>query len=160
VTVINSLQGTLDRSRGIEAEVTWSPMDNWQVYASGAMNDIRVTQVPKGVEVFLGSHPEATVKALFNLWTRYSFTSDALKGWWVGGGFNHTGKKAQRTNNPKLFLPAETLWNSAVGYDWKQNGRPMNLALNWQNMEDIEYFPANQQRGLPGRAVLSLTTKF
>ena len=44
------------------------------------MNDIRVTQVPKGVEVFLGSHPEATVKALFNLWTRYSFTSDALKG--------------------------------------------------------------------------------
>ena len=160
VTVINSLQGTLDRSRGIEADVTWSPMDNWQVYASGAMNDIRVTQVPKGVEVFLGSHPEATVKALFNLWTRYSFTSDALKGWWVGAGFNHTGKKAQRTNNPKLFLPAETLWNSAIGYDWKQNGRPMNLALNWQNMEDIEYFPANQQRGLPGRAVLSLTTKF
>ena len=36
----------------------------------------------------------------------------------------------------------------------------MNLARNWQNMEDIEYVPANQQRGLPGRAVLSLTTKF
>ncbi len=159
-TVVNSLQGTLDRSRGIEAEITWSPMDNLQIYASGAINDVRVVQVPRGVEVFLGTHPEATVKALFNLWARYSFTSDALKGLWVGAGFNHTGKKAQRVNNPKLFLPSDTLWNSAIGYDWKFNGRPTNVALNWQNMADIEYFPANQQRGLPGRAVLSLTTKF
>jgi iron complex outermembrane receptor protein len=160
VTVTNSLQGTLDRSNGIEAEVTWSPLDNWQIYATGAMNDIRVKQVPKGMEVFLGSHPEATVKALFNLWTRYSFKDGALKGVWVGGGFNRTGEKAQRTNNPQLFLPAETLWNSAVGYDWKWDGRATSAVINWQNMGDIEYFPANQQRGMPGRAVLSLTTKF
>jgi iron complex outermembrane receptor protein len=159
VTVTNSLQGTLDRSNGIEAEVTWAPTDNWQIYASGAMNDIRVTKVPRGQEVYLGAHPESTVKALFNLWTRYTFTQGALKGFWVGGGFNHTGKKAQRTNNPKLFLPAETLWNSAVGYDWKWEGRPMNATVNWQNMENVEYFPANQQRGLPGRAVLSVTAK-
>jgi len=160
VTVTNSLQGTLDRANGIEAELTWSPQDNWQVYASGAMNDIRTTKVPKGEEVFLGAHPEATVKALFNLWTRYTFKDGGLKGLWVAGGFNHTGKKAQRTNNPKLFLPAETLWNSAVGYDWKWDGRPTTATLNWMNMADIEYFPANQQRGMPGRAVLSLTTKF
>ena len=160
VTVTNSLQGTLDRSNGIEAEITWSPKDNWQVYASGAMNDVRVKRVPRGMETYLGSHPEATVKALFNLWTRYSFTTGDLKGLWIGGGFNHTGRKAQRTNNPKLFLPAETLWNSAVGYDWKWEGRPVTATINWQNMADIEYFPANQQRGMPGRAVLSVTTKF
>ena len=47
-----------------------------------------------------------------------------------------------------------------MGYDWKWQGRPMNAALNWQNMGDIEYFPANQQRGMPGRAVLSLTAKY
>lgn len=160
VTVTNSLQGTVDRSNGVEAELTWSPLDNWQVYFSGAMNDIRVKKVPKGVEVFLGAHPEASVKALFNGWTRYSFKNDTLKGAWVGGGFNHTGAKAQRTNNPKLFLPAETLWNSAVGYDWKWAGRPVSAALNWMNMANVDYFPANQQRGLPGRAVLSVTTKF
>jgi iron complex outermembrane recepter protein len=160
VTVTNSLQGTVDRSNGVEAELTWSPMDNWQVYLSGAMNDIRVKKVPKGVEVFLGAHPEASVKALFNGWMRYSFKNETLKGAWVGGGFNHTGAKAQRTNNPKLFLPAETLWNSAVGYDWKWAGRPVSAALNWMNMANVDYFPANQQRGLPGRAVLSVTTKF
>ncbi len=160
VTVTNSLQGTLDRSNGVEAEITWSPRDNWQVYFSGALSDVRVKQVPKGEEVFLGAHPEATVKALANLWTRYTFATGDLKGLWIGAGFNRTGKKAQRTNNPKLFLPAETLWNSAVGYDWKWEGHPVTAAINWQNMGNIEYFPANQQRGMPGRAVLSVTTKF
>lgn len=159
-TVTNSLQGTLDRSNGVEAELTWSPMDNWQIYVSGAINDIRTKEVPAGEEVFLGSHPEASVKALANLWTRYSFTEGVLKGVWIGAGFNHTGKKAQRSNNPRLFLPAETLWNSAVGYDWKWDNRPMSAVVNWQNMGDIEYFPANQQRGMPGRAVLSVTSKF
>ena len=160
VTVTNSLQGTLDRSNGLEAEVTWSPADNWQVYFSGAITDVRVKQVPKGEEVFLGAHPEATVKALANIWTRYTFNTGSVKGLWVGAGFNHTGKKAQRTNNPKLFLPAETLWNSAIGYDWKWEGHPVTAAINWQNMGNIEYFPANQQRGMPGRAVLSLTAKY
>ena len=159
-TVTNSLQGTLDRSNGIEAELTWSPADNWQVYLSGAITDIRTKQVPAGEEVFLGSHPEATVKDLANLWTRYTFKSGGIKGLWVGGGFNYTGDKAQRSNNPKLFLPGEILWNSAIGYDWKWNNRPTSVVVNWQNMADIEYFPANQQRGLPGRAVLSATTKF
>jgi iron complex outermembrane receptor protein len=160
VTVTNSMQGTLDRSRGIEAEITWSPLDNWQVYLSGAMNDIRVHKVPVGAEVYRGAHPEASVKALANLWTRYTFTQGALKGFWVGGGFNHTGKKAQRVNNPRLFLPEETLWNSALGYDWRWDGHAMNAVLNWHNMADIEYFPANQQRGQPGRVVFSLTAKY
>jgi iron complex outermembrane receptor protein len=160
VTVTNSMQGTLDRSRGIEAELTWSPLDNWQVYLSGALNDIRVNKVPVGAEVYLGSHPEASVKALANLWTRYTFSQGSLKGLWVGGGFNHTGKKAQRVNNPRLFLPEETLWNSAIGYDWRWNGHAMDAVLNWQNMADIEYFPANQQRGQPGRVVFSLTAKY
>ncbi|MEO6244723.1 MAG: TonB-dependent receptor, partial [Opitutaceae bacterium] len=160
VTVTNSLQGTLDRSNGIEADITWSPLDNLQIYASGALNDIRVRQVPKGEEVFLGAHPEATVKQLANLWARYSFNTGSAKGLWIGGGFNYTGKKAQRTNNPKLYLPSEVLWNSAIGYDWKWEGRPVTAAINWQNMGNIEYFPANQQRGLPGRAVLSLTARY
>ena len=158
-TVTNSLQGTLDRSNGLEAELTWSPLDNWQVYVSGAIDDVRVKKVAAGEEVFIGAHPEASVKALANLWTRYTFTDGPLKRFWVGGGFNYTGKKAQRVNNPKLFLPGEILWNSAAGYDWKLDNHPMTAALNWMNMADVDYFPANQQRGLPGRVVFSLTTK-
>jgi len=160
VTVTNNLQGTLDRSNGIEAELTWSPLDHWQVYVSAALDDARVKQVPVGEEIFIGAHPEATVKDLVNLWTRYSFTAGAVKGLWVGAGLNYVGDKAQRVNNPKLFLPSYTLVNSAVGYDWKWEGRPVSAVLNWQNMTNREYFPANQQRGLPGRAELSVTAKY
>ena len=119
-----------------------------------------VKKVPAGEEVFLGSHPEASVKALANLWTRYTFATGALKGFWVGGGFNYTGRKAQRVNNPKLYLPSDILWNSAFGYDWKWEGHAMNATINWQNMANEEYFPANQQRGMPGRATFSLTAKY
>jgi iron complex outermembrane receptor protein len=160
VTVTNNLQGTLDRSNGVELEVTWSPLDNLQVYASGALNDVRVRQVPKGEEIFLGTHPEASVKQLANLWARYTVPGGSFKGVWVGAGFNYVGKKAQRVNNPNLFLPSYTLWNSAIGYDWKWSEYPVTLAINWQNMDNVEYFPANQQRGLPERVVGSITVKF
>ena len=160
VTVTNNLQGTLDRSNGVEAEITWSPMDNWQVYASGALDDLRVKKVPVGEEIFLGTHPEASVKALFNLWTRYSFKDGGLKGLWLGAGFNHTGDKAQRVNNPRLFLPADTLFNGALGYDWKWDGHRMTTTLNVQNITDQNYYPANQQRGYPRRISLSFTARY
>ena len=160
VTVTNNLQGTLDRSNGVEAEITWSPADHWQVYASGAIDDLRVKQVPAGEEVFLGTHPEASVKALFNLWTRYTFAGDSLKGLWIGAGFNHTGKKAQRTNNPRLFLPADTLFSAALGYDWKWDRHAMSATLNLQKLTDEEYYPANQQRGYPRRMTFSLTARY
>ena len=159
-TLVSNLQGTLDRSQGVEAEVTWSPLDNLQVYVSVAENDIRVKKVPTGYDFYLGSHPEATAKTLGNLWTRYSFNPGSVGGLWIGGGFNYVGRKAQRVNNPKLFLPSYTLWNAAVGYDWKWEQHAMSATLNWQNISDEEYFPANQQRGLPMRVVGSLTARF
>ncbi|MBX3751752.1 MAG: TonB-dependent receptor plug domain-containing protein, partial [Opitutaceae bacterium] len=34
-------QGTVDQSEGVEVELTWSPMDNWQVYATVSAMDIK-----------------------------------------------------------------------------------------------------------------------
>jgi iron complex outermembrane receptor protein len=123
-------------------------------------DDIRTIKVPVGYDYYLGSHPEGSAKTLANLWTRYTVSVGSLKGLWIGGGFNYNGKKAQRINNTSLFLPAYTLYNSALGYDWKWQGHPMTVALNWYNMSDVHYQPANQQQGLPERVVLSLTARF
>jgi iron complex outermembrane receptor protein len=159
-TVSSDFQGTVDRSRGIEAEITWSPVDNWQVYASFADTDIRVIAVPAGYEYYLNTNPEATARLLGNLWTRYTFAAGPAKGFWVGGGFNYVGTSAQRLNNRDLYLPGYWLWNSAVGYDFTWHKTKFTAELNWNNMANVQYFPANQQRGLPDRAVLSLTAKF
>jgi iron complex outermembrane recepter protein len=157
---VNRMQGTLDRSKGVELEITWSPVDNFQIYLSGALNDVRVIETPAGTEYLLGSHPENTVKALANLWSRYTFKDGALKGLWIGAGANYSGKKAQRVNNPSLFTEPFTLVNSAAGYDWKWGGRPASLTLNWHNMADEDYVPAAFLRGRPSTATLELKVRY
>jgi iron complex outermembrane receptor protein len=156
--VTNTIQGTRDRSRGMDFEINFAATDHLQVYASFAEDDIRVIKVPTGYEYYLGSHPEASAKTLANLWARYNEPFH-IKGLWIGGGLNYVGKKAMRNNNKDLFLPSYTLFNAALGYDWVWQHRPMNFTLNWSNLTNEEYFPATQTRGLPSRIVAGLTIK-
>jgi iron complex outermembrane recepter protein len=160
ITLGTDLQGTKVRSRGVEYEVTWSPLDNWQVFASIAENDIRNTAEPAGYIYYLGAHPQATAKTLANLWTRYSFKNESVKGLWVGGGFNYVSKAAGDNRNASLFVPEYWLWNAAVGYDWTWDKAKLTAALNWENIRNEIYQPANQVRGLPERLVFSLSAKY
>ena len=157
---VNRMQGTLDRSKGIEAELTWSPVDNFQVYLSASHNNVRVIKTPPGTEYLLGSQPENTVENLVNLWARYSFRDSALKGLWIGGGFNYSGEKAQRVNNPALFTDPFTLINSAMGYEWKWRNRPASLTVNWNNMTNKSYVPAAFLRGRPSTLTVEFKVKY
>ena len=175
-------QGTVDESEGGEIEVTWSPSDNWQVYATLSLMDIKTTKgtfppiitystdpVVQAVYVaayneakalILNAVPEGSAEKLATLWTRYSFKEGALAGWWVAGGFIHTGEKAQRTANPTLFFASHTIYDMVVGRDWKTGNASWSGTLSWKNIADTEYFNANQSRGQPGRVILSVSTKF
>jgi iron complex outermembrane receptor protein len=175
-------QGTVDESEGLELELTWSPTDNWQVFATYTKMDIKTTKgtfppittystdpvvqaayvaaFNEARDLILNAVPEGSAETLATLWTRYNFTSGALKNLWVAGGFVHTGDKAQRTANPTLFLAADTVFDASVGYDWKMNGHSWGLTAAWKNIGDIEYFNANQSRAAPGRVIVSLTTRF
>lgn len=174
-------QGTVDESEGVEMELTWSPNDNWQVFATATFMDIRTTQatfppIPvnpdpvyqaayvaaynEAANLVLNAVPEGSAETLGSLWTRYSFNDGAAKGLWVAGGFVYTGEKAQRTANPTLFYEAHTVFDAVIGYDWKTAGREMSATLSWKNLTNEEYFPANQARGLPSRAVFSLSARF
>lgn len=157
---VNRMQGTLDRSKGVEAEITWSPVDNFQVYVSASHNKVRVLTTPAGTEYLLGSQPENTVEQLVNLWARYSVKHGLLKGLWLGAGFNHSGRKAQRVNNPALFTDPFTLVNSAMGYEWKWQDRPASLTLNWHNMTDESYVPAAFLRGRPSTVTVEFKVKY
>ncbi len=175
-------QGTVDQSEGVEVELTWSPMDNWQVYATVSAMDIKtikgtfpaiitystdaavqaayVAAYNEAKGLILNAVPEGSAEKLATLWTRYSFKGGALDGWWIGGGFVHTGDKAQRTANPTLFLDASTTFDLTVGRDWKSAGASWSATLAWKNIEDEVYYNANQSRGTPGRVIATLSTKF
>lgn len=183
-------QGTEDLSRGVELEFTLSPTDNWQIYTSYAYTDVKLVsalippapspnttlaayQADPAVYTaaftegyndaaarYIGSRPEATAKDLFNLWTRYTFKSGLLHGLWVGGGANYTGNKQALAGNLLLFLPAYTTYDLAAGYNWKDAHRSYSVQLNWKNVTDEEYIPANQLRGEESRIFGSFAVKF
>lgn len=176
-------QGTVDQSEGVEAEVTWSPLDNWQVYATGTLMDIKTTSfvapplrpasdpLVKDYAAYVAGYneairlikeaiPEGSAEHLASLWTRYTFKSGGLKGLWVAGGGTYTSTKAGRTANPNFFLGAYTLIDATIGYDWHLRKTQWSLQLSGKNLGDKEYFPANQARGLPRRFVLTAMVKF
>ena len=179
-----SKQGTVDQSEGVEFEITYSPLDNWQIYATYAGMDIKTTKItaptvrlatdPKvsgdyasylkgyndAVNLLRGAVPEGSAERLASLWTRYTFKDGGVKGLWVAGGGNYTSPKAQRTANPALFLPEYYLFDAAIGYDWKHQGQSWNITLNLKNIGNKEYYPANQSRGKPRQIILSAGVKF
>ena len=170
-------QGTVDESEGVELEVTFSPLDNWQIYASATTMDIKTTKftppaIPanasasyiaayhEAVDLIRNAVPEGSAERLASLWTRYTVDRGPLKDVWFGGGFVHTGKKAQRTANPTLFFDSHTIVDLVVGYDWTWSNRDLAASLSWKNVTDEEYFPANQARGLPERFIASVSVRF
>jgi len=179
-----SKQGTVDQSEGVELELTFSPLDNWQIYATATSMDIRTTKItlptqrlasdPKvsgdygaylrgfndAVRLLRGATPEGSAERLASLWTRYTFREGSLKGLWLAGGGSYTSQKAQRTANPSLFLPEYYLFDAAIGYSWKQSRQPWELTLNLKNLTDETYYPANQARGKPRQLVLTAATTF
>ncbi|MFZ5496996.1 MAG: TonB-dependent siderophore receptor [Verrucomicrobiota bacterium] len=183
-------QGTEDRSQGFEIETILSPVKNWQIYASYSHMDAELVSAafpsapapnttlaaykadPAGytaaftqgyndaVARYVGSQPEASASELLNLWTRYSFTEGTLSGLWLGGGLNHTSSKPQLVGNLQLFLPSYTTYDLAAGYDWKDSSRQYTLQVNWKNLTDEEYIPANQLRGERDRIYATFAVKF
>jgi len=174
-------QGTVDESEGVEVEVTWSPTNQWQIYATLSLMDIKTTKatfpaIPTNADpvyqaayvaayneargLILNAVPEGSSETLASLWSRYNFTQGVIKNWWIAGGFVHTGDKAQRTANPTLFIEANTIYDLVLGYDRKVGRANFSGTLTWKNVGDKEYFPSNQSRGMPSRVVLSLSTKF
>ncbi|HEY0969277.1 MAG TPA: TonB-dependent receptor [Opitutaceae bacterium] len=161
LTGLTDIQGNTVVSRGVDLDLTWSPLDNWQVYfgASYADTYYDVIRSPD-VAYLVGTQPESTARDRYNLWTRYSFNGDTLKGWWVGGGFSYTGKKAEISNNPFLFLPNQLIADLTLGYDFKAAGADWNASLAWKNVTDEDEIPSVRSRGLPSRVIFSLGSKF
>jgi iron complex outermembrane receptor protein len=159
-TIATTVQGVTVRSLGVEYEVTLTPIDNFQVFGSVAEDDVRNTQEPVGDAIYLGAHPGFTAKTLANVWGRYTFVGGPLKGAWIGGGLNYVGPTNGNVVDPYLIYPSYTLTNSAFGYDWTYGKCKLTAAVNWNNMFNRFYQPADQEVGLPERFTVSLTAHF
>lgn len=158
-TLSSVIQGTKDRSTGVELDLTFSPTDHWQVYTSFSQINARTIDAPPALAQSLGKKIENSAEHLFNLWTRYTFPDGPLARVWIGAGVNYTGKKKLSIANPDLFFDSVTLWDAAVGYDWKIGRAAWSASLTWKNITDEIYLTGLIGHGLPERTWLSFSVK-
>jgi iron complex outermembrane receptor protein len=128
-----SIQVGEQRSRGTELELAAVLAPGWNVLASYAHDDAKIT---KDTNVALVGNrivnvPEDTAC----LWSTYEFTRGPVAGFKFGGGVFHVSDRA--VNNANLFfLPGYTRYDAVLAY----RTAAWRIALNIQNVGDKKSF--------------------
>ncbi|WP_225885194.1 TonB-dependent siderophore receptor [Leptolyngbya sp. KIOST-1] len=119
------------RSQGIELDIAGEILPGWNVIASYAYTDARVTQdntIPVGNRLFNTPIHSAS------LWTTYQIQSGNLQGLGVGLGVNYVGDRYGDLAN-SFTVGDYFLTNAALFYerdDWR-------MGLNINNLFDVNY---------------------
>lgn len=177
---IYNVQSGAQRSRGLELDATITPAPNWQVYLSYSRMRARIAEFSGSDAAILAQDP-ATLDAagranyrnayllhgaplqmsaprLANLWTRYAFADDALRGAYVGGGFNLVRDQTLLPDGPPSARQNYTLLNALVGWTWRTGSGSASLELTGKNLGDERYRPSQSTRARPREFLLTLKT--
>lgn len=130
------------RSQGVELDLVGEILPGWNVIASYAYTDARVTEdntIPAGNRLFNAPANSA------NLWTTYEIQTGDLEGLGFGLGFNFVGEREGDLAN-SFDLDSYFLTNAAVSY--RRNG--WRFALNARNLFDVDHFTATANRRSSG----------
>lgn len=137
---ISRLDGQ-QRSRGLELEVQWQPLSNWQLQGGVAYSKAIITASatnPQTVGLDLANAPRVTG----NFWTRYNFPTGKLKGLGLGTGVVYVGEAWAGDPTTAVYYRLKS-WNrvdSSIYYKWKR----YDFALNVQNLLDKRYISSAQ----------------
>jgi len=176
--VFYNLQSGEQRSRGVELDLTLTPLPNWQVYLSYSYMDARIVEVTGNDDAVLAQDP-ATLDAagqlnyknvnllhnarlamsaphLANLWTRYDLAAGPLHGAYVAGGFNIVRDQTLLPDGPPSSRQSYTLFHALAGYAWSSDGRRMGIELAGKNLGGATYRPSQSTRSRPREVLLTL----
>jgi iron complex outermembrane receptor protein len=182
VVTIYNVQSGEQRSRGFEFDATATLTDNWQLYLSYSYMKARITDFSGNDGAILAQNPatldvlgqayyktvsrfhnaplQMSAPHLVNLWSRYNFTQDGLRGFYVAGGFNYVRDQTLLPDTPASAYQTYTLLNALVGYSWASGGRRMSLDLMGKNLLDERYRPSQSTRGRPREFLLTFTARY
>jgi iron complex outermembrane receptor protein len=149
-------------SKGIEAEVQWQPIPNWQLQAGYAYSKAIIAasiKNPTTVGLDLANAPRVSG----NFWTRYNFKEGGFKGFGVGTGVIYVGKAwaGDPTTTVYYNMPGWARVDSSAYYTWKK----YRFSLNIQNLLDRRYISSAQSAltlnmGEERKFTFSASTKF
>jgi iron complex outermembrane receptor protein len=127
-----SVQTGEQRSRGVELSLAGQILPGWNIFASYAYNDARVTQdnfIP------VGNRVQRTTPHAASLWTTYEIQRGDLKGLGAGLGLFYVGDRAGDTGNT-FEVPSYFTTDAAIFYKRNQ----FRVALNIKNLFNVDYF--------------------
>jgi iron complex outermembrane receptor protein len=152
------VQSGQDESKGVEFDINYSPVDNWQLYASYAYCDAGVKN-DESNPGRVGYRLVNSVRNTANLWTRYDFKTGPLANTFIGGGFNYIGGQVF-SENPTTYRETYTLYSAMAGYKFKMSGHPVTMTINGKNLGNKFYRPGSQGNGRPREIQVTFTTTF
>jgi iron complex outermembrane recepter protein len=153
-----SIQVGEQRSRGVELDIAGEVLPGWNIVASYAYTDAKVTEdntIPEGN--WLEGVPENQA----SLWTTYEIQAGILEGLGFGFGLFYVGERQGDLANT-FTLPNYVRTDAALYY---RRGH-FNAAINVRNLFDTDYIRASGggrfslQRGAPFTIVGSVSWTF
>jgi iron complex outermembrane receptor protein len=151
------------RSKGTELDIQGEIQRGWNVIATYAHTDARITKSNNGDE---GLRKGDVPKDMASLWTTYEFSQTQLPGWKVGGGATWRSSTTDATNT--IDTPGYTLVDVMTSYEFKAGRKKVTAQLNINNLFDKSYFTdamvygnlGYMQFGAPRAATASLKVEF
>ncbi|CAD6873233.1 TonB-dependent siderophore receptor [Methylomonas fluvii] len=121
------------RSRGVEMDLLWQPVEGFSVLANYAHTDARFMDDKAGVAA--GNRLAQVPEDAGRLWAHYRFQQDALQGFSVGFGV-YARAGAYLSNNNRFKTAGYHSFDAALAYE---TGR-FKWAATVKNLSDEDYF--------------------
>ncbi len=133
------------RSRGPELDIQGEILPGWNVIATYANTDIRVTKTNQDNESYLGLYPVGSrywgvPRHTASLFSTYEFQQDALKGLKFGGGVNLQDGQLACCTSPMFRIPGFATVDLLASYSMKVGKSKVTTQLNINNLLNKYYF--------------------
>ena len=127
-----SIQTGEQRSEGIEFDMTGRMLPGWNVIATYAYTDARIT---KDNTLRVGSRLAAVPEHSFSLWHTYEIQNGMLQGLGAGMGLYYASEREATLPN-SIDIPSYWRTDASLFYNWNR----WKIQLNLKNLFDKKYY--------------------
>jgi iron complex outermembrane receptor protein len=127
-----SIQTGEQRSEGIEFDITGRLLPGWNVIASYAYTDARITE---DNDLRVGSRLAAIPEQSFSFWHTYEIQTGALQGLGAGMGLYYASEREATLPNT-MDIPSYWRTDASLFYRWQR----WKVQLNIKNLFDKKYY--------------------
>lgn len=134
-----------ERSKGYEADIIMTPVENYQMTISYAYIDAYVVSnadSPAEEGNQIGEAPRNN----FAWWNKYTFSQGALDGFYVAAGLTSRSKSMldSQVVNLGVSYPSYTAADVVIGYKHQAGNYPWEVAVRLNNITDEVYMARNR----------------